>query len=104
MSITLPEFMHVTHLSNGWTRNGRVITCASMDYRMGTPICEVTFDEAFLNATPVNGELQLTREQLNIHMKGDVTFKSTAAFSMGEQDYADVELNMNMGNEGFDVF
>ena len=104
MSITLPEFMHVTHLSNGWTRNGRVITCASMDYRMGTPICEVTFDEAFLNATPVNGELQLTREQLNIHMKGDVTFKSTAAFSMGEQDYADVELNINMGNEGIDVY
>lgn len=104
MSITLPEFMHVTHLSNGWTRNGRVITCASMDYRMGTPICEVTFDEAFLNATPVNGELQLTREQLNIHMKGDVTFKSTAAFSMGEQDYADVELNINMGNEGLDVY
>lgn len=104
MSITLPEFMHVTHLSNGWTRNGRVITCASMDYRMGTPICEVTFDEAFLNATPVNGELQLTREQLNIHMKGDVTFKSTAAFSMGEHDYADVELNINMGNEGIDVY
>ncbi len=104
MSITLPEFMHVTHLSNGWTRNGRVITCASMDYRMGTPICEVTFDEAFLNATPVNGELQLTREQLNIHMKGDVTFKSTAAFSMGEHDYADVELNINMGNEGLDVY
>lgn len=104
MSITLPEFMHVTHLSNGWTRNGRVITCASMDYRMDTPICEVTFDEAFLNATPVNGELQLTREQLNIHMKGDVTFKSTAAFSMGEQDYADVELHINMGNEGIDVY
>lgn len=104
MSITLPEFMHVTHLSNGWTRNGRVITCASMDYHMGTPICEVTFDEASLNATPVNGELQLTPEQLNIHMKGDVTFKSTAAFSMGEHDYADVELNINMGNEGLDVY
>ncbi len=104
MSITLPEFMHVTHLSNGWTRNGRVITCASMDYRMGTPICEVTFDEAFLDATPVNGELQLTPEQLNIHMKGDVTFKSTAAFSMGEKDYADVELHINMGNEGIDVY
>lgn len=104
MSITLPEFMHVTHLSNGWTRNGRVITCASMDYHMGTPICEVTFDEASLNATPVNGELQLTPEQLNIHMKGKVTFKSTAAFSMGEQDYADVELNINMGNEGLDVY
>lgn len=104
MSITLPEFMHVTHLSNGWTRNGRVITCASMDYRMGSPICEVTFDEASLNATPVNGELQLTPEQLNIHMKGDVTFKSTAAFSMGEHDYADVELNINMGNEGLDVY
>lgn len=103
MSITLPEFMHVTHLSNGWTRNGRVITCASMDYHMGTPICEVTFDEASLNATPVNGELQLTPEQLNIHMKGNVTFKSTAAFSMGEHDYADVELNINMGNEGLDV-
>lgn len=104
MSITLPEFMHVTHLSNGWTRNGRVITCASMDYHMGTPICEVTFDEASLNATPVNGELQLTPEQLNIHMKGKVTFKSTAAFSMGEHDYADVELNINMGNEGLDVY
>lgn len=104
MSITLPEFMHVTHLSNGWTRNGRVITCASMDYHMGTPICEVTFDEAFLDATPVNGELQLTPEQLNIHMKGDVTFKSTAAFSMGEHDYADVELHINMGNEGLDVY
>lgn len=104
MSITLPEFMHVTHLSNGWTRNGRVITCASMDYHMGSPICEVTFDEASLNATPVNGELQLTPEQLNIHMKGDVTFKSTAAFSMGEHDYADVELNINMGNEGLDVY
>lgn len=104
ISITLPEFMHVTHLSNGWTRNGRVITCASMDYRMGTPICEVTFDEAFLDATPVNGELQLTPEQLNIHMKGDVTFKSTAAFSMGEHDYADVELHINMGNEGIDVY
>lgn len=104
MSITLPEFMHVTHLSNGWTRNGRVITCASMDYHMGTPICEVTFDEASLDATPVNGELQLTPEQLNIHMKGDVTFKSTAAFSMGEHDYADVELNINMGNEGLDVY
>lgn len=104
MSITLPEFMHVTHLSNGWTRNGRVITCASMDYHMGTPICEVTFDEASLNATPVNGELQLTPEQLNIHMKGNVTFKSTAAFSMGEHDYADVELNINMGNEGLDVY
>lgn len=104
MSITLPEFMHVTHLSNGWTRNGRVITCASMDYHMGTPICEVTFDEAFLDATPVNGELQLTPEQLNIHMKGDVTFKSTAAFSMGEHDYADVELHINMGNEGIDVY
>lgn len=104
MSITLPEFMHVTHLSNGWTRNGRVITCASMDYHMGTPICEVTFDEAFLDATPVNGELQLTPEQLNIHMKGKVTFKSTAAFSMGEHDYADVELNINMGNEGLDVY
>lgn len=104
MSITLPEFMHVTHLSNGWTRNGRVITCASMDYRMGTPICEVTFDEASLDATPVNGELQLTPEQLNIHMKGNVTFKSTAAFSMGEHDYADVELNINMGNEGLDVY
>lgn len=104
ISITLPEFMHVTHLSNGWTRNGRVITCASMDYHMGTPICEVTFDEAFLDATPVNGELQLTPEQLNIHMKGDVTFKSTAAFSMGEHDYADVELNINMGNEGIDVY
>lgn len=104
ISITLPEFMHVTHLSNGWTRNGRVITCASMDYHMGTPICEVTFDEAFLDATPVNGELQLTPEQLNIHMKGDVTFKSTAAFSMGEHDYADVELHINMGNEGIDVY
>ena len=104
MSITLPEFMHVTHLSNGWTRNGRVITCASMDYHMGTPICEVTFDEASLDATPVNGELQLTPEQLNIHMKGNVTFKSTAAFSMGEHDYADVELNINMGNEGLDVY
>lgn len=104
MSITLPEFMHVTHLSNGWTRNGRVITCASMDYHMGSPICEVTFDEASLDATPVNGELQLTPEQLNIHMKGDVTFKSTAAFSMGEHDYADVELNINMGNEGLDVY
>ena len=104
MSITLPEFMHVTHLSNGWTRNDRVITCASMDYHMGTPICEVTFDEASLNATPVNGELQLTPEQLNIHMKGKVTFKSTAAFSMGEHDYADVELNINMGNEGLDVY
>lgn len=104
MSITLPEFMHVTHLSNGWTRNGRVITCASMNYQMGNPICEVTFDEASLNATPVNGELQLTPEQLNIHMKGDVTFKSTAAFSMGEHDYADVELNINMGNEGLDVY
>jgi hypothetical protein len=104
MSITLPEFMHVTHLSNGWTRNGRVITCASMDYHMGTPICEVTFDEASLNATPVNGELQLTPEQLNIHMEGKVTFKSTAAFSMGEHDYADVELNINMGNEGIDVY
>ena len=104
MSITLPEFMHVTHLSNGWTRNGRVITCASMDYHMGSPICEVTFDEASLNATPVNGELQLTPEQLNIHMKGKVTFKSTAAFSMGEHDYADVELNINMGNEGLDVY
>lgn len=104
MSITLSEFMHVTHLSNGWTRNGRVITCASMDYHMGTPICEVTFDEASLNATPVNGELQLTPEQLNIHMKGKVTFKSTAAFSMGEHDYADVELNINMGNEGLDVY
>lgn len=104
MSITLPEFMHVTHLSNGWTRNGRVITCASMNYQMGNPICEVTFDEASLNATPVNGELQLTPEQLNIHMKGKVTFKSTAAFSMGEHDYADVELNINMGNEGLDVY
>lgn len=104
MSITLPEFMHVTHLSNGWTRNGRVITCASMDYHMGSPICEVTFDEASLDATPVNGELQLTPEQLNIHMKGNVTFKSTAAFSMGEHDYADVELNINMGNEGLDVY
>lgn len=104
MSITLPDFMHVTNLSNGWTRNGRVITCASMDYHMGTPICEVTFDEASLNATPVNGELQLTPEQLNIHMKGKVTFKSTAAFSMGEHDYADVELNINMGNEGLDVY
>lgn len=104
ISITLPEFMHVTHLSNGWTRNGRVITCASMDYHMGTPICEVTFDEAFLDATPINGELQLTPEQLNIHMKGDVTFKSTAAFSMGEHDYADVELHINMGNEGIDVY
>lgn len=104
MSITLPKFMHVTHLSNGWTRNGRVITCASMDYHMGSPICEVTFDEASLDATPVNGELQLTPEQLNIHMKGDVTFKSTAAFSMGEHDYADVELNINMGNEGLDVY
>lgn len=104
MSITLPEFMHVTHLSNGWTRNGRVITCASMNYQMGNPICEVTFDEASLNATPVNGELQLTPEQLNIHMKGKVTFKSTAAFSMGEHDYADVELNINMGNEGIDVY
>ena len=104
MSITLPEFMHVTHLSNGWTRNGRVITCASMDYHMGSPICEVTFDEASLDATPVNGELQLTPEQLNIHMKGDVTFKSTAAFSMGEHDYADVDLNINMGNEGLDVY
>lgn len=104
MSITLPEFMHVTHLSNGWTRNGRVITCASMDYHMGTPICEVTFDEASLDATPVNGELQLTPEQLNIHMKGGCTFKSTAAFSMGEHDYADVELNINMGNEGLDVY
>lgn len=104
MSITLPEFMHVTHLSNGWTRNGRVITCASMNYQMGNPICEVTFDEAFLDATPVNGELQLTPEQLNIHMKGDVTFKSTAAFSMGEHDYADVELHINMGNEGIDVY
>lgn len=104
ISITLPKFMHVTHLSNGWTRNGRVITCASMDYHMGTPICEVTFDEAFLDATPVNGELQLTPEQLNIHMKGDVTFKSTAAFSMGKDDYADVELHINMGNEGIDVY
>lgn len=104
MRITLPEFMHVTQLSRGWTQNGRVITCQSIQFNASDPICEVTFDEAQLNASPVNGTLELTPEQLNIHMKGDVTFKSTAAFSMGEQDYADVELNINMGNEGIDVY
>lgn len=104
MRITLPEFMHVTQLSRGWTQNGRVITCQSIQFNASDPICEVTFDEAQLNASPVNGTLELTPEQLNIHMKGDVTFKSSAAFSMGTNDYADVELNINMGNEGLDVY
>lgn len=104
MRITLPEFMHVTQLSRGWTQNGRVITCQSIQFNASDPICEVTFDEAQLNASPVNGTLELTPEQLNIHMKGDVTFKSSAAFNMGTNDYADVELHINMGNEGIDVY
>lgn len=104
MHITLPEFMHVTQLSRGWTQNGRVITCQSIQFNASDPICEVTFDEAQLNASPVDGTLELTPEQLNIHMKGDVTFKSSAAFNMGTNDYADVELHINMGNEGIDVY
>lgn len=104
MRITLPEFMHVTHLSAGWQQSGRVITCSSLNYVPGMNICEVDFDEAHLNASPVNGTLTLTPEQLNIHMVGKVSFKSRSAFNMTTTDNADVSLSINMGREGIDVY
>lgn len=100
-TITLPEFLHVKNPSAGWTIDGQKLTfTGNFSFPANGVICEVTADQATLgeDGTPENGSITLGADMTRISMDGEVYFCATQAFTMTPGDYANVQLDVEIGN------
>lgn len=100
LKITLPEFLRVKSYSQGWTLDGQVLKYEGDLPYTGEAICEAVFNRVVLgnHGVPVDGQLTLPAEIVEIAMSGEVFFCASEPFTMRADDYADVELVLQLKN------
>lgn len=103
-SITLPKYVHLREVPQGWTLDGqRLIHQGSMS--IGSTrhqVCSVSIDYIDLQeeGIPTNGEIRLSQEMTRVAMRGTAYFCARKQFTMHEGDYADIILDIQFPRDG----
>lgn len=103
-SVTLPKYVHLREVPQGWTLNGSTLTYkGDMAFNSSTKtICSILIDYIDLKeeGIPHEGKVTLSQEMTRVAMKGTAYFKATDKFIMRNGDYADILLDICFHNDG----
>jgi len=101
-TITLPDFLHATNIQSGWKLEGHnlVQTQPLTGTNIAGKICQVSVDRADLNDDGVvkDGKIEVNSSRNSATMQGQVAYNTPADFSIGKDDYADIELSIHLGD------
>lgn len=103
-AVTLPQYVHLREIPAGWRLQGSTLI-HDTDITIGTDskqICAINIDYIDLKeeGTPKNGTITLPQEMTRVAMSGTAYFSSKSAFTMQQDDYADIELDINFPDDG----
>lgn len=106
--ITIPQILVVdpTSLSEGWVLNGHVLEHkGELKVKGDMELCHVTATQVdpLSFGTPQDGEIKFGndshgRSVVEAGIEGDVYFKATQDFTLTTSDYADIYLELQLGN------
>lgn len=101
LRITMPEYLEIQSVNYGSVEDGNTIYIDNVP-NVGSgmiEICDVTVASLNLDEDGKieNGTLTVSDERSQINMSGEFGFASTSAFTMGLNDYADVQLQIGIG-------
>ena len=103
-AVTLPQYVHLREIPAGWRLEGSTLI-HDTNITIGADskqICTINIDYIDLKeeGTPKNGTITLPQEMTRVAMSGTAYFCSKSTFTMQQDDYADIELDINFPNDG----
>lgn len=100
--IDLPPYLTFSDVDSRWSLSGSRLTLKQdLTIPANGIICSATVTQASLgeNGTPVKGSISFKDENdVRVSMDGTVHFKTGGAFTMRSGDYADIRLDITVGN------
>lgn len=106
--ITIPQILVVdpTSLSEGWVLEGNVLKhVGELKVKGDQELCHVTATQVdpLSFGTPQDGEIKFGKDAqgrsvVEAGIEGDVYFKATQDFTLTTSDYADIYLELQLGN------
>lgn len=100
LTITMPDYLRIKSVTEGTFRDN-VITIPRVQHPENGIVCKVAVDRVELGEDGIisgRGELTLPVEKSKVTMDGHFRLAATGAFSATADDYANVELDLTVGN------